>query len=180
LIHLEDEQNPVISGKQLPPLVSGLQPGERPGPYSSLVITGTHRGTPHCFICETLDKPAVIVFARNPDGSLGKLAAALANAQTKHQDAGLRAWITFLHEDHTAVDAKLLKWSREHSAATLPLAVFEDVGGPPSYRLSADAEVTILCFVQQKVVANFSFRAGELTDARIDEVLKSLPELVKK
>jgi hypothetical protein len=31
--------------------------------------------------------------------------------------------------------------------------------------------------VKQKVVANFSFRAGELTDERIAEVLKAIPQI---
>ena len=59
-------------------------------------------------------------------------------------------------------------------------SVFEDVGGPPSYKLARDADVTVLLYVKQKVVANFAFREGELTGARIDEVLKAVPELVKK
>ena len=35
------------------PCVSGLPAGKRPGPYSAVVCTGTHRGESHCFICET-------------------------------------------------------------------------------------------------------------------------------
>src|SRR5262245_60984910 len=46
------------------PLAPGLAAGQRPGPYSSLVSVGSQRGQMHCFICETKDSPAVIVFAR--------------------------------------------------------------------------------------------------------------------
>ena len=55
------------------PVVSGLAPGQRPGPYSSVVSVGPQRGTSHCFICETADRPMVIVFARQPNDALGKL-----------------------------------------------------------------------------------------------------------
>src|SRR5271170_1036322 len=52
------------------------------------------------------------------------------------------------------------------AARSVPVGVFEDLDGPPSYRLHRD-DVTILLAVKQKVVANFAFRAGELSDARI-------------
>ena len=60
----------------------------------------------------------------------------------------------------------------------LPLGSFDDPVGPPSYRLSRDADVTVLLFVNRKVVANFAFRAGELTELNITEVLKALPRIL--
>src|SRR5262249_28170165 len=54
------------------PCKSGPHPGPRPGPYSSVVCTGPNRGTLHCYICETADKPAVIIFARHQTETLGK------------------------------------------------------------------------------------------------------------
>ena len=37
-----------------------------------------------------------------------------------------------------------------------------------------------MLFTKQKVVANFAFRAGELNDKAIDEVLKAVPQLFEK
>src|SRR2546430_2345433 len=62
------------------PCVSGLMVGQRPGPYAFVVSTGKERGQPTCFICETADKPAVIVFARNPSKEVGELVAELDKA----------------------------------------------------------------------------------------------------
>lgn len=162
------------------PLRSGLPPGVRPGPYSALVCTGPQRGQQHCFICETEDRPAVIVFARSLSDSVGKLAHRIDKALTNHKAADLRAWVTFLAEDHTGMDPKVVAWSKKHAVGTVPLGVFEDVGGPPSYRLARDADVTVLLSVKQRVVVNFAFRAGELTEARIEEVMKALPRIVGK
>ena len=162
------------------PLRSGLPPGVRPGPYAGLVCTGPQRGQQHCFICETEDRPAVIVFARRLSDPLGKLAHRIDRALAEHKAAGLRAWLTFLADDHTGMDPKVVAWAKQHAVGTVPLGVFEDVGGPPSYRLAADADVTVLLSVKQRVVVNFAFRAGELTDARIAEVMKALPQIVGK
>jgi hypothetical protein len=161
------------------PLRSGLPPGQRPGPYAALVCTGPERGQQHCFICETEDRPAVIVFARSLSDPLGKLAHRIDRALTEQKAAELRAWVTFLAEDHTGMDPKVVAWAKQHAVGTVPLGVFEDVVGPPSYRLAGDADVTVLLSVKQRVVANFAFRAGELTDARITEVMKALPRILK-
>jgi hypothetical protein len=159
------------------PCKSGLQPEQRPGPYSALVSTGPQRGQPHCFICETGDKPAVIVFARSLNDPLGKLVGQLDKALTEHKAADLRGWVTFLSEDQPGLDPRVVQWGKQHAIRTVPLGIFSDADGPPSYRLAQDADVTVMLYVKQKVVANFAFRAGELTDARIAEVFKALPPI---
>ena len=60
------------------------------------------------------------------------------------------------------------------------VGVFEDVEGPPSYRLHNDADITVLLFVKQKVVVNHAFRAGELTEAKIKAILDELPKITGK
>jgi len=122
----------------------------------------------------------VVVFARGLTDPLAKLTLQIDKALSEHKAAGLRAWVTFLHDDQPSFDAKVVKWSQDHAIRSVPLGVFEDAGGPPSYRLSREAEVTVLLFVQQQVVANFAFRAGELNEDRIGEVMKALPRIVGK
>jgi len=162
------------------PCKSGLEPGQRPGPYAALIATGKDRGQSCCYICDTGDKPAVVVFARGLTDSLGKLALQLDKAAAHHQAAGLRAWVTFLNDDQPAFDPRVADWAKRHALRTIPLGVFEDTEGPPSYRLSNAADVTILLFVQQKVVANFAYRSGELKDEQIETVLASLAKMIGK
>jgi len=160
------------------PLVSGLKSGQRPGPYSSVVCTGPERGKLHCFVCEAADRPVAIVLARKMSDPLGKLVQGLDKAL--QADKELRSWVTFLYDDQTAVDADVVKWGKTHGIRNVPLAVFEDPDGPPAYRLSKAAEVTVLLAVKQKVVKNFSFRAGALTEAKAQSVLQALPEITGK
>ncbi len=157
------------------PCTSGLAPGQKPGPYSSIVSVGSERGESHCYICDTADHPAVIVFARTITDPLGKLAAGLDRAVADNKAADLRAWVTFLSDDQNALDARLVEWGRKNALRNVPVGVYENLDGPPSYRLNRDADVTVMLFVNRKVVANFAFRAGELTDERVAEVLKAVP-----
>ena len=168
------------AGTAQAPCQSSLQVGQRPGPYAALVATGPLRGQSHCFICETEDRPAVIVFARTLSEPLGKLAHELDKALSRHKNAELRAWITFLSNDQTSLDPKVVQWGQKHATGDLPLAVFEDLDGPPSYRIARDADVTILLSTRQRVVANFAFRAGELNEERVREVLRALPQILTK
>src|SRR5258705_7855158 len=81
------------------PCVSGLPQGQRTGPYASVISTGPERGKSHCYICETGEKPAVIVFARSLSKELGILATPIDKAQADYKAADLRGWITFLKAD---------------------------------------------------------------------------------
>jgi hypothetical protein len=167
----------MMAGAAEGPCVSGPKAGQRPGPYSFVMCTGEQRGKSHCFICETEDRPAVIVFARSLSDPLGKLAAGLDGALAEYKKNDLRAWITLLYDDQSKIDPEVLKWAKKHRVRTVPVGVFEDTDGPPSYRLHRDADVTVLLSVKQKVAANFAFRAGELNDARIAEVMKAIPRV---
>lgn len=160
------------------PCVSGPEPGQRPRAYISIIAMGSQRGQPHCFICATADLPAVIVFARTPSDALGKLVQGLDRAVTDNKKADLRAWVTFTSDDQPSMDPQVVEWGKKHAIRDVPLGVFEDAGGPPAYRLSPDAEVTVLLYVKQKVAVNFAFRSGELTEAKRAEVLKALPQIL--
>jgi hypothetical protein len=169
----------VVNASADDPCKSGPQPGQRPGPYAFVLSTGEKRGASHCYICETGDHPAVAVFARSSSAPLAKLVGELEKALAEHKDVNLRAWVTFLNDDQPNLDAKLIKWGQDHAIRRVPLGVFEDAGGPPGYRLARDADVTVLLFVKQQVVANFAFRSGELNDERVAEVMKALPRIVE-
>lgn len=162
------------------PCNSGPQTGQRCGPYAALIATGPQRGQSFCYVCDTGDKPAVVVFARALSDPLGKLVAQLDKAVAEHQKADLRIWVTFLYENQTEMDPKVVKWGQQHAIRSVPLGIFEDPLGPLSYRLSKDAEVTVLMFVKQKVVANFAFRPDELNDGKTKEVMNALPRIVSE
>src|SRR5262245_40021123 len=106
------------AGTAKDPVKSGLPPGLRPGPYSALVSTGEKRGEQHCFVCETADRPAVIVFARGLSDPLGKLTKRIDQALVAHKKAELRGWVTFLAAEHAALDGKVVEWGRKHAIGT--------------------------------------------------------------
>lgn len=160
------------------PCVSGVPVGKRPGPYSFLVATGPQRGQPTCYICEQGDKPTAVVFARSLSDPLGKLLAKLDTEAAAKKDAGFKVWMTLLTP--TADLDVLAKWSQKQGLKDCPVGAFEDADGPPAYTLNKDADVTVLLFVKQRVVANFAFRTGELDDKQIGAVMFAVPTVFEK
>jgi hypothetical protein len=160
------------------PCKSGPQPNQKPGPYSALVCVGKERGTQHCYICEAEDRPIIVVFARAQSDALGKLVKHFDNAVKDHKAAELRAWVTFLADDQTKLDPQVVQWAQKHAIANVPCGVFEDTVGPPAYLLNKEADVTVLLSIKKAVVHNFAFRAGELNDAAIAEIAKSIPNII--
>ena len=158
------------------PCVSGPQVGHRPGPYSFLVATGPERGQPTCYVCETAEKPGVIVFARSLSDPLAKLLGACDVAVAARPKDAMRAWATVLGEKTTGLD-DLGRWAAKAGLKAVPVGVFDDPVGPPSYKLADDADVTVLVFENKKVVANFAFRKGELDEAAVKRVADQMTRL---
>jgi hypothetical protein len=154
--------------------------GQRPGPYAAIMVTGSHRGQSHCYVCETGDRPAVIVFARTLSEPLGALVSAIDAAATGHPVNQLSAWMTLLGPDQAAADADLVRWAERHAIRNVPLGIFEDPAGPPSYRLSPRADCTVVLYVRRQVAATFTFQKGELSPAVVAEVMRALPRITPK
>lgn len=159
--------------------VSGLAVGQRPGPYSFLIASGPQRGQQTCYVCETAEKPAVVIFARKLSDPLGRLAVKCDDFALAQPKDSLKCWMTVLGEKTATLD-DLAKWSKNAGVKVTPVGVFDDPIGPPSYKLSSDAEVTVLLWVNRKIVANFAFRAGELNDEAVKKIADAMPKLVEK
>jgi hypothetical protein len=162
------------------PCVSGPSIGQKPGPYSFLVSSGPQRGQPTCFICETAEKPGVIVFARSLSEPLAKLMVACDDVVGARPKDTMRAWMTVLGEKTVSQD-NLGKWAKQTGLKTTPVGVFDDPVGPPTYKLGDDADITVVLFLDRKVTSTHAFRAGELTETSIKRIREEIGRLgVKK
>lgn len=157
------------------PVVSGVPVGKRPGPYSFLVATGPQRGQQTCYICEQADKPTIVVFARTLSDPLGQLLVQLDTEVGARKNSGLKVWMTQLAD--TADLDRLAKWSQQQGLKNVPIGAFEDADGPPSYKIHKDADLTVLLFTKEKVIANHSFRRSELTNEKMEAIRKNVPKL---
>src|SRR5947208_15186464 len=89
------------------PLRSGLQPGDRPLPFTSNMLTGPYRGQQHCYVCEFKDEPVVLVFARHTTPATGRLMRHLEAATRAHRKEKLCGWVCFLGDSGVGAETRL-------------------------------------------------------------------------
>jgi hypothetical protein len=165
-----------------PGLLSGPQPGQRPLPFTSNIVSGPQRGKQYCYVCELKDEPAVLVFARKMDEPTARLMRSLAAATREHTKQKLFVWFVFLGDEDTASETALEReayaFARRQGAGAMPVSALGDPDGPPGYLISPEAETTVLMFRSGKVRTNRAFRAKEWSTRAADAVLKDLPGLL--
>jgi hypothetical protein len=170
-------------------LRSGPQPGETiPGPFHFFNATGAHANKPHCLVCEFGLRPVVAVFARDiPEAGAAQplitLLQKLDEAVGRYQQRRLRSFAVFLTSDATNPDTtrevarKLEDVAKSAELKNVVLAV-GGPDGPDGYHLSKDAAVTVVVYEKHKVVGNFSFAKGKMSDQDVNAVLASVATLM--
>lgn len=160
------------------PVVSGPQPGERPLPFTSNMVTGVNRGKQYCYVCELKDEPAVLVFARRTDAATGRLLRDLRDLIRDRQKERFFGWMVFLGPEDTASETDLerraYRYAQENGCTSVALSALGDPQGPPGYRIAPEAEVTLIFFRRSKVLYNRSYSAREWNERAADGALKEV------
>ena len=91
----------------------------------------------------------------------------------------MAAFAVILTDDPDKVESKLEALAKEKGIKNTPLTVMENPAGPPSYKIAKEAEVTVMLWVGQKVVANHAFAKGKLNQAAIDKIVEDTAKILK-
>ena len=159
------------------PLRSGLQAGEQvTATFRPLNVTGPYAGEPHCLVCENGADPVAMIFARKLDQPLIKLLAEIDAATARHGKQQMGSFVVFLSDDARLAE-RLSKFAEEKSLKQIVLSI-DDPAGPDGFKVSPDADVTVVLYREHEVKSNHAFRAGELSEESIDRILADLPRIV--
>jgi hypothetical protein len=187
-------------------LQSGPKVGEiLPGPIDAFNINGKNaEGRQHCLVCEYGLNPVAAVFAREPadgkDSTLTSLLTKLDDAVSRHKDdQGLGSFAIFLSPDgrnsvynpgekdpskiveEELARTALVKRLKERADKLKNVVVaFYPEEGPKDYHFNPKAEVTVLFYQKQKVLANFAFAPGKMTPADVDKIIETVDAAFKK
>src|SRR5262249_29652139 len=163
-------------------LKSGPQAGDNlPGPFLSLVV---HSGEPDLagkkndFVEMYGQAPVVLVFARAMTKPLTRLVNKLDAEAGKHKSAKLSIVVVML-SDEDALENNLKEYGEMQGIKHVHLAIMEP-DGPKRYKLSKEAEVTVLLYKRRKVEANHTFKRGELGEEGLESILADVPKIIAK
>ena|SRR5207249_2367022 len=119
----------------------------------------------------------VLVFGRDLTDPLTNLMKKLDVEVGKNKAARLRAVVVMLSEDDK-LERTLREFGNRQGIRRVSLAITPD--GPKDYKLSQQADVTVVLYKRRKVEANHAFRKGELNDKAIGRILADVSKLVSR
>jgi hypothetical protein len=161
-------------------LVSGPQAGSNlPGGFFPINVTNAelpdYAGTRNDYTEQHGAGPVVLVFGRGITDPLISLAKKLDAAVGKYKAARLRAVVVILQDD-AETERTLKDFGERQGIEKVSLAIIPGV--PKDYKLSKEADVTIVVYNRYKVEANHAFRTGELNDKAIETILADISKVV--
>lgn len=80
--------------------------------------------------------------------------------------------------DPDADEKKLEEIAKKHKIKAVPLTMFDGVAGPAKYKISKDAETTVLLWKGLSVKANHAFAKGKFKKENTAAVLKDLDKIL--
>jgi hypothetical protein len=161
-------------------LESGLPVGEGPVPaFNVRDITGPNKGTTLCYRCRYGERPVVTIFTRELSDSVKELVKKIDAKVGENKDKKMAAFVVVLTEDPDAVEPRIEALAKEAKITNTPLTLVEGAAGPPEYRLSKDAEVTVMMWVDEKVKVNQAFAKGKLDKKAVEALVGETKKILQ-
>ena len=168
-----------VGGAASAEVTSGFQVGETVGAMTVTKVAGNPldgitEGVSLCYRCKLGTRPVVMVFTRTADAKLAKLLKKLDEEIEEHQDAKLTSFVNMLGTDTTSLKKDAAEFVKVNGIERIAFVVPEEAkNGPENYKISPDADLTVVCFKGGTVVANHALAKGQLSDQTIDAIVKA-------
>ncbi len=146
----------------------GLKQGDSLGVFYVTKVAGAvddevEPGEELCYRCRYGSRPMVLVFARSTGGNVPELLQAIDKAVGENEESKLKGLLTLIGDDAAALKADAEKIAEASGDKLVPVVVAKETKtGPLSYKLSSDAEVTIVLAQDSQVVATHTYDAAKI------------------
>ncbi len=136
---------------------------------------GVEAGETLCYRCRYGSGPMVMVFARDGGEKLAMLVKELDSATKSNANSPLKSFVTLLGSDRESLKQQAEKIVSASGAKNIPVTIANDTEhGPVAYKISEDAEVTVIVANDSQVVATHTFKAAGIDTAKIMSDIKQL------
>jgi hypothetical protein len=119
----------------------------------------------------------VSIFAREITDDLAGLVRKADEFVAKHKDEKAAAFLVLMTDDPDAAEEKLQELAKK-TGSKIPLTIFDGKTGPKNYKISKDADVTVLMWRGKSVKANHAFKKGELNKEAIAKIVESTEKIL--
>lgn len=124
----------------------------------------------------------VSIFTRSLTDDLASLVKQIDKKAGKFKgksSSPLRAFVVYLTDDPDAAEEKLQAFAKKHGIKNVPLTIFDGIAGPPRYKISKDADLTVMMWRRTTVKANHAYGPGQFKAEMVDTVVKDLAKIMK-
>jgi len=156
---------------------SGPQKGEKlTTPFHPLNVNGEKAGEKNCLFCENGSNPVAMIFAREVSPQLTSLIEKLDACTAKNKGCKMGSFVVFCSNDEE-LEGKLKKLAKDKELKKVVLSI-DNPAGPKGYKVSKDADVTVVLYVDRTVKANFAYKKGEMKAGDVEKVMKAVPTIL--
>jgi hypothetical protein len=166
----------ISSGRAAEGVKSGLKPGDAPAAFTVQDCTGPAAGTSLCYRCRYGGAPVVAVFTRKLDDSVATLVKQVDEKVADNKK--MKAFVVFLTDDPDKAEPKLKALAEKNHIKNVPLTIFDGLIGPPDYKLSDKAEVTVLMWNKSEVKVNHALAQGKLDQKSIESIVSDTSKIL--
>lgn len=140
---------------------SGLQPGDAPPAFNVRDVTGPSAGKTLCYRCQYGPRPVVTIFTRDIENAATQQLIKEVDATVgKNSDSKMAAFVVLLTDDPDSAEGKLTEVAKKHGIKNVPLTIYDGVAGPDKYKVSKDADLTVMMWNESDVKVNHAFAKG--------------------
>lgn len=158
-------------------VTSGLPVGEKVPAFNVRDITGPEQGKTLCYRCKYGARPVVTVFTKVMNEEVASLVKQIDAKVNANEEKKMAAFVVFLTDDADKVEPKIEALAKEQKITKTPLTLIEGAG-PSDYKLSKDAEVTVMMWVKSEVKVNQAFGKGELNKKAVDGLVAETKKIL--
>ena len=159
-------------------LQSGLQPGARPGAFYVQDVSGPSAGKSLCYRCKYGARPVVTIFTRKMTPEVTQLVKQIDGVVGENSSKKMAAFVVLLTDKPGSVESELKQVAEKSGLKNVPLTVFEDEVGPPSYQVSKKADLTVMMWVESNVKVNHAYASAKIDNAEIQKIVADTQKIL--
>ena len=131
---------------------SGLEKGKDVPVFYVKDVTGPAKdGAELCYRCRYITQPVVSVFAKEMTDEVAQLSKEFDNVVAKNRDQKMAGFVVLMSNDPKSAAPSLVAAADKYKISQMPLTTFKGSHGPDGYKINADADVTVMMWVDGQV-----------------------------
>jgi hypothetical protein len=159
----------------------GLQVGELATPFYVRDCTGPAAGKTLCYFCRYGRRPVVSIFTREMNDEVIELLKQIDSEVGKHRAQRMAAFVVLLTDAPFATEKLLKTVAASKQINRVPLTIYRDTSTVLTdvYRISSQAETTVMMWRNSKIRINRVFTPDSLDAVGIRQVIKDTTTILK-